>query len=274
MSGEWIQALADCDRRGVPCVLVTITDATGSTPRAAGTKMLVTSDDLFGTIGGGALEFTAIETARALLDGRATELQLETYPLGPKLGQCCGGRVSLLYEPIRPQRLRVQLFGAGHVAQALVTVLGTLPTRVTWVDNRPGQFPESLPANVMAQLTEVPEDVLDPSASHILIMTHDHALDYRLSRAALSLAEKPFVGVIGSATKRARFVRRLADDGVAADRVAALVCPIGIATVTGKHPGEIAVAVAAQLLAGLAAPISVPETVAAACTGCPAPCGG
>lgn len=274
MSGEWIQALADCDRRGVPCVLVTITDAAGSTPRAAGTKMLVTGDELFGTIGGGALEFTAIETARALLDGRATELRSETYPLGPKLGQCCGGRVSLLFEPMRPPALRVQLFGAGHVAQALVTVLGTLPARVTWVDNRPGQFPESLPTNVTAQLTEVPEDALDPSASHILIMTHDHALDYRLTRAALSLAGTPFVGVIGSATKRARFVRRLADDGVAADRVAALACPIGIPSITGKHPGEIAVAVAAQLLAGLAAPVLVPETATATCAGCPLPCSG
>ncbi|MFV3075310.1 xanthine dehydrogenase accessory protein XdhC [Niveispirillum fermenti] len=275
MNGAWITALAECDRLGHPAVLVTMLDAAGSTPRAAGTKMLVTADGLAGTIGGGALEFTAIETARALLDGDVTELRTETYPLGPRLGQCCGGRVSLLYEPLYPPRLRIGLFGAGHVAKALVTLLGTLPARVTWVDSRPDLFPATVPANVTACVAAAPESLLVPGFSHILIMTHDHALDYRLTVAALRLSDQPFVGVIGSQTKRARFASRLA---VAGQDAARLVCPIGLPGLTGKHPGEIAVAVAAQILSSPqpvpSPPLSAPLPLPAGCGGCDGRCDG
>lgn len=273
MNTDWITALADCQRDGRASVLVTVTEVAGSAPRAAGTKMLVTADALHGTIGGGALEFTAIETARALLDGHVTELRTQSYPLGPALGQCCGGRVTLLFEPQLPPRLRIALFGAGHVAKALVAILGTLPARVTWIDNRPDLFPDVTPTNVTAQVAEEPETALGPGHSHILIMTHDHALDYRLVKSALSLPGSPFVGVIGSDTKRARFASRLRTDGLDPAR---LTCPIGVAGLTGKHPGEIAVAVAAQLL-------SLPAPMPAApshdfvsdnnCLGCPTPCG-
>lgn len=280
MTGSWVRALADCDRDGRPAVLVTVLDTAGSTPRAAGTKMLVTADALAGSIGGGALEFTAIETARALLDAEVTELRTQTYPLGPKLGQCCGGRVTLLFEPVRPPARRIALFGAGHVARALVTLLGQIPARVTWVDNRPDAFPATLPDNAMASLLEDPAAALVPGFSHVLIMTHDHALDYRLAAAALSLPDRPFVGVIGSDSKRARFQGRLAAAGLAADR---LVCPIGLPGLPGKHPGEIAIAVAAQILAGpgpapvrtgAGMPGQTAGTADRACTACPTPCTG
>ncbi len=277
MSADWIQALADCDREGRAAVLVTVLDTAGSTPRAAGTKMLVTADDLAGSIGGGALEFTAIETARALLDGDVTELRTQTYPLGPKLGQCCGGRVTLLFEPIHPPALRIALFGAGHVARALVTLLGQLPARVTWIDSRADAFPPSLPGNVTTRMLEEPAAALGPGFSHVLIMTHDHALDYRLAAAALALPDRPFVGVIGSDSKRARFHGRLAAAGLESGR---LVCPIGLTAIQGKHPGEIAVSVAAQILAGSTVP-DRPRTVPTAadsadhaCTACPNPCTG
>jgi xanthine dehydrogenase accessory factor len=273
MNADWITALTDCQRDGRPSVLVTVTEVAGSTPRAAGTKMLVTADAIYGTIGGGALEFTAIETARALLDDHVTELRTQSYPLGPALGQCCGGHVTLLFEPILPPPLRVALFGAGHVAKALVTILGTLPARVTWIDNRPNLFPDMLPTNVTAQVAEEPETALTAGHSHILIMTHDHALDYRLVKSALCLPGQPFVGVIGSDTKRARFTSRLRADGLDPAR---LTCPIGVAGLTGKHPGEIAVAVAAQLLS-LAAPAAMAVVEKAVidnrCLGCATPCG-
>ncbi|MFV3126076.1 xanthine dehydrogenase accessory protein XdhC [Niveispirillum sp. KHB5.9] len=272
MSQEWIQALTACERDGRPAILVTVTEVAGSAPRAAGTKMVVTGDALHGTIGGGALEFTAIETARALLDGEVTELRTQSYALGPSLGQCCGGRVSLMFEPVRPPALRVALFGAGHVAKALVGILGALPARVIWVDNRADQFPATLPANVRALVAEEPVAVLAPGHSHILIMTHDHALDYRLVRKALSLPGAAFVGVIGSETKRARFASRLRADGLDPAR---LTCPIGLPGLSGKHPGEIAVSVAAQLLsAPPVPPAPPPESVTAnKCTGCVTPCG-
>ena len=273
MNHDWIPALADCQQAGRPGVLITITDVAGSTPRAAGTKMLVTADALYGTVGGGALEFTAIETARALLDGEVTDLRTHTWPLGPALGQCCGGRVTLLFEPIRPPRLNIALFGAGHVARALVAILGTMPARVDWIDNRADLLPTSLPANVTARIVEEPVTAVRPGASHILIMTHDHALDYRLVTAALALPGQPFVGVIGSNSKRARFASRLRADGLEPAR---LTCPIGLPGLTGKHPGEIAVAVAAQLLSTLphpAAPAPTTPEPATACTGCATPCG-
>lgn len=273
MNHDWITALADCQRDGRPSVVVTVTEVAGSAPRAAGTKMLVTADALYGTIGGGALEFTAIETARALLDSHVTKLRTQSYPLGPALGQCCGGRVTLLFEPMLPPRLRIALFGAGHVAKALVTILGTLPVHVNWVDSRPDQFPTSLPANVTARVVEEPATVLTSGFSHVLIMTHDHGLDYRLVKIALSLVDQPFVGVIGSDTKRARFASRLRGDGLDPIR---LICPIGLPGLTGKHPGEIAVAVAAQLLT----PHPVPAIAAQAkigsdnsCLDCATPCG-
>lgn len=273
MNRDWITALADCQQEGRPSVLVTVTEVAGSAPRAAGTKMLVTADALHGTIGGGALEFTAIETARALLDGNVTELRTQSYPLGPALGQCCGGRVTLLFEPMLPPRLRIALFGAGHVAKALVAILGTLPARVTWIDNRPDLFPDITPTNVTAQVVEEPETALTQGYSHILIMTHDHTLDYRLVKSALCLPGAPFVGVIGSDTKRARFASRLRADGLDPTR---LTCPIGIAGLTGKHPGEIAVAVAAQLLSQPTPPSAKTSEDFVSdnnCLGCPTPCG-
>lgn len=245
--GDWIQALADFDRRGETCVLVTVTAAAGSTPRAAGTKMLVGADSLHGTIGGGALEFTAIEMARAMLDRREGEMQTHSLPLGPALGQCCGGRVSVMLEPILPPPLRVLLFGAGHVGRALVTILGTLPARVVWVDNRADMFPTALPDNVTALASDRPEEqvTLQARFTHVLVMTHDHALDYRLVRTALAGPGPAFVGLIGSATKRARFVRRLTAEKIDTSR---LICPIGLPAIQGKHPGEIALAVAAQIV--------------------------
>ncbi|OYQ31523.1 xanthine dehydrogenase accessory protein XdhC [Niveispirillum lacus] len=273
MNADWITALAICQRDGRASVLVTVTEVAGSTPRAAGTKMLVTTDALYGTIGGGALEFTAIETARALLDDHVTELRTQSYPLGPALGQCCGGHVSLLFEPICPPALRVGLFGAGHVAKALVAILGTLPARVTWVDNRPELFPATLPNNVTAQTLEDPTLAVGDGYSHILIMTHDHALDYRLVKTALSLSTSSFVGVIGSKTKRARFASRLRGDGLDPAR---LICPIGLPGLNGKHPGEIAVAVAAQLLSppnAVTTPKPAPAGDANGCTGCATSCG-
>lgn len=271
MNHDWITALAECQVAGRAAVLVTVLEVAGSAPRAAGTKMLITADGQHGTIGGGALEFTAMETARALLDSDVTELRTRSYPLGPALGQCCGGRVTLLFEPVRPPALRLALFGAGHVARALVSVLGTLPARVTWVDNRPDPFPAPLPANIATEVAEEPETLLAPGFSHILVMTHDHALDYRLVRAALTLPGRPFVGVIGSRSKRARFAARLRADGLDPAR---LTCPIGLAGLTGKHPGEIAVAVAAQLLTTLPANTGTPpqDIADGTCAGCAAPC--
>lgn len=247
---DWLDALHDLRQTGTPAVLVTLLAARGSTPREAGCKMVVTERAAFGTIGGGNLEFQSIAAARDLLAGAQTGPVVRDYPLGPALGQCCGGHASVLLEPVRPPSWHVALFGAGHVGRAVAGVLGTLACRVTWIDGRANVFPAGLPANVVARGEPAPAAGVAPlpAGTQVLVMTHDHALDYAIVTAALARPELPFVGLIGSATKRARFVARLARDGLPAAAIRRLVCPIGIPGAGGKAPAEIAVAVAAQLL--------------------------
>lgn len=254
MSG-WIDSLAKLAAAGEAGVLVTVVATQGSTPREAGTKMVVSATQCSGTIGGGHLEFAALSIARALLaqaaaGGEAAPV-LRDFALGPSLGQCCGGAATLLFEAILPARWQIALFGAGHVGRALVTVLAELPCRIRWIDARPEAFPAQLPANVTAEVAALPEDRVAGLApgSDMLVMTHSHALDLRLVEAALRRRDLGYLGLIGSATKRARFVNRLAQRGLAAADIARLTCPIGIPGITGKQPGEIAIAVAAQLLA-------------------------
>jgi len=313
---------------------VTILATEGSAPRGPGARMVVTAEALHGTIGGGALEYRVAEQARAILALPPGSWRVQDYPLGPLLGQCCGGRVRLLVERLDPdasawieaierggdvvsllgtariersffpgegapgrivprtilehaghvqpgagpvsgrsqldpglRRGRVLargplleagaefleplestgtpliLFGAGHVGRAIASRLPGLPFHLAWFDNRP-------------EMTETPGVMLETedamiacagaaaSDAAILIVTHDHAFDYRLTAAALA-GEAAYVGLIGSRTKRARFVSRLQADGIDQTR---LVCPIGLPGIVGKEPDVIAVAVLAQLL--------------------------
>jgi len=189
--------------------------------------------------------------------------------LGPDLGQCCGGRVRLATERLGPEdlprieglaaaeaeegkaaALPVMLFGAGHVGRALVLALAPLPVRVTWVDGRQNAFPRHAPANVAAVEGSDTARLIAtaPEGAAILAMTHSHALDLEIVAAALRERRFPYVGVIGSATKRARFVTQLRQAGVADDLIDTLVCPIGLPEIAGKEPAVIAASVAAQLL--------------------------
>ena len=250
---DWIETLARLKARREAAVLVTVVSASGSTPREAGCKMVVTADALHGTIGGGHLEFRALEIARMLLADPALGTagpMIREFPLGPALGQCCGGAASLLFEPVLPPGLEVVIFGAGHVGRALAHVLGTLPARVLWIDPRSGEFPGAVPGNVEVRVSALPVHEVEtlPAGSQLVIMTHSHQLDLDLVDAALHQVDFASVGLIGSMTKRARFVKRLALRGHGPDAIRRLLCPIGIAGAGGKHPAEIAIAVAAQIL--------------------------
>lgn len=248
---SWITDLADLERAGEPAVLVTVLAARGSAPREAGCKMVVSADCLFGTIGGGRLEHVAIGIARGLLDGAGGPVTRD-FPLGPALGQCCGGHVSLLFEPVRPPAWQVALFGAGHVGRAVASLLATLPCRLAWIDSRLDAFPPPSRGRVCADPAS--EVAALPAGGFALVMTHDHQLDYAIVSAALRRGDLGFVGLIGSETKRARFASRLAREGI---DDAALVCPIGLAGIDGKHPAEIAIAVVAQMMQ--ARPVSPPH---------------
>lgn len=244
----WLSDLARLTQSRTPCVLITVMEAKGSTPREAGTKMVVSEAEQFGTIGGGNLEFEAIAEARKLLATASATPAQKDYPLGPSLAQCCGGAVSVLLEPFFPIGKTVFLFGAGHVGREIVDVLRGLPVHIRWVDPRENEFPAAIPAIAEKVVTSTPTVEIRhaTAADSILILTHSHDLDYELLREAFAHGQFAYLGLIGSDTKRTRFLKRLKADGVA--DTSRLTCPIGVQGITGKHPREIAVAVAAELL--------------------------
>jgi xanthine dehydrogenase accessory factor len=142
------------------------------------------------------------------------------------------------------------LFGAGHVARALILALAPLPFHTRWIDERPDAFPSVMPANVDPVRTSdgVGEITRAPAGAFVLVMTHSHALDFDLVSAALAAGRFPYLGLIGSATKRVRFERRLSALGLSHEAITRMICPIGIAGISGKEPAVIAAATVAQLL--------------------------
>jgi xanthine dehydrogenase accessory factor len=164
-----------------------------------------------------------------------------------RLTSSSDGRITLI-ERIDVARTPVWLYGAGHVGQALVRTLAELPYDVTWVDPRADLFPQTLPGNVTVLSAPLDAAISAPPAARHLVMTHDHALDYELCRAIVARHEFATLGLIGSESKAARFRSRLKRDGIALERIARLVCPIGLTDIRSKSPAAIAIGIAAQLL--------------------------
>ncbi len=245
---NWRKDLLDLHAADTPHVLVTVASARGSAPREAGAKMIVTFDRLYGSVGGGNLEHKALAIARRMLAEGDAEPSVEHFPLGPALGQCCGGQVALLFEPFRADHFHVVLFGAGHVGQAVVRTLAALPCRVIWIDSREQQFPIDVPDNVTVQFSDAPANdvAAAPPGAYFLVMTHSHAIDREVTEAILRRGDFAYCGLIGSPTKRRRFEKRWRAKGLTEAQIGRLTCPIGISGITGKRPGEIAVAVAGR----------------------------
>ena len=257
--------------RGEAAVLVTIAATRGSTPREAGARMLVGVAQVCGTVGGGRLEFEAIQAARTLIESGEAALDM-AVPLGTKIGQCCGGHVSLRLEragPGCPEELArleaaeraafpaVYLFGAGHTGKAIARALSLLPLRLTWIDSRAGEFPEAIPAGVATIVAARPVDLIaeaGPDAS-FLVLTHSHALDFELAEAALLRGDFRYLGLIGSATKRRRFEHWYVARGHRPATLQTLTCPIGLAPVRDKRPEVIAALVAAEIVVATASPL-------------------
>ena len=288
--------------------LVTLARVEGSSPRESGARMVVRpSGGFHGTIGGGALEFAALDAAQtALRAGRGSALR-RSVALGPELGQCCGGRVEWRIEifdrrdiddlsalaiaesgaaetlsarlgpdgrvqrtlgfgigerrmarvadeswtePLGALAHAVYLFGAGHVGRALALALAPLPFAVRWIDPRRDAFPAHAPANVT--LIHAPEPAAElasaPDGALVVVMTHSHALDLEIVAEALRVERFGYVGLIGSATKRARFLSQMRAAGLTEVELARLVCPIGVAGLESKDPAVIAASTAVQLL--------------------------
>lgn len=254
-------------------VLITVHATRGSVPREKGAWMAVFSQGAVGTIGGGHLEFSAIEEARQRLLGLPGDEgePVQRFALGPSLGQCCGGEVHLRFERVGAGDIAalqarlaatlypVALFGGGHVGHALVHVLAPLPLQVSWIDSRDEVFPADLPSNISCEHSDPVQAVVAPLApdTRVLIMSFSHAEDLEVVAACLKRqrlqADLPYVGLIGSQTKWATFRHRLEARGFTPQELAHITCPIGIAGIAGKEPEVIAVAVAAQILQTLPA---------------------
>lgn len=155
-----------------------------------------------------------------------------------------------LADAVLAPRAHLLLFGAGHVGAAIVRLLGQLPCTVSWIDEREDMFPAEVPANVRIEATDTPEALVAsaPAGASYLVLTHSHALDQRLSEAIVARADVGWFGLIGSQTKRVQFERRMAARGLPAERIAAMVCPIGLPGIRSKLPAVIAASVCAQLL--------------------------
>lgn len=244
-------------------VLVEVTDVKGSAPRDAGAWMLVARDMIFRTIGGGQLEYMAIDHARKILaGGRDTPMDV---PLGPEIGQCCGGRVGLSFKRVNrgltdelvgkvdaeiATRPHVYVFGAGHVGDALANALSFTPVRVTLVDTREAELMACDVPGVETCLSAMPEQVVRsaPPGSAFIVLTHDHALDFLIVTEALQRRDAVYVGMIGSKTKKATFKNWLKREMGSDNLFENLVCPVGGAVVKDKRPEVIAALVAAEVL--------------------------
>lgn len=256
--------LAEFLARPDAVVRIRVIDARGSAPREAGAEMFVSHALEYGTIGGGQLEYMALDEARKLL-GAGVERRQMDVPLGPEIGQCCGGRVRLellrldaagqqaaLRKADRANLPRVFVFGAGHVGRALARALAPLPLRAALVDSRAEELAKApLPGKI---LTAFPESEIRqaPPESAFVIATHDHALDFLLAGEALQRGDAAYVGMIGSATKRAKFTTWARRNAAQIDTLA-LTCPIGMAGLGDKRPEVIAAFAATELLSIFAA---------------------
>lgn len=267
----------------VDLAIVKVSEALGSTPREEGAWMLVSSDAIFGTIGGGQLEFMAIDKAREMLGAQPSPLRggwpagpggggsaalTLSIPLGPEIGQCCGGRVALSIvrvDAARRQALldaatcednalpQVLVFGGGHVGRALAAALALLPVRATVIETRADSL-EAMPDAVETRLTAVPEEFVRGAAAGAayVVLTHDHALDFLIVAEALKRTDAAYVGMIGSKTKRATFASwYLKTAGGSEHDLARLVSPIGGETVHDKRPAVIAALAVAEILTAL-----------------------
>ena len=255
----WIDTAAELRDARVPAVLVTLASVRGHAPREAGAKLIVTAEDLHGTIGGGNLEMTAVTRARELLAETSTEPEVLTLRLNDKAPakygrQCCGGEVTVLFEPL-PVPTTVAVFGIGNIGLELARVLGRQDIELELTDSRPDYLAEldqlePPVARIKRNCAVAGEQVVNalPAGSHVLIMTHDHAEDLFLCDAALRHGELGSIGLIGSNAKWQRFRKNLIAEGHQAEAVDTIDCPIGLPDLPGKEPASIAVSVAAGLL--------------------------
>jgi xanthine dehydrogenase accessory factor len=239
-AGPWLDVVAACMRASTPHAIVSAIDA----GRSAAARLIVTADDVRGTLGAVELDSAAIGEARARLALPAGGVRSDTAVV-PVLD------VALFLHLVRPETFDVAVFGNGHVGQALVHLLAALPAQVSWIDTRETDFPMQVAGATTIVGTDAPQAEVArlPHGAYVVIATHSHPLDFEIVEAALAREDLSYIGLIGSKAKRAQFERRLLARGLAPEALLRLTCPIGQGALRSKEPGVIAVAVAAEMLA-------------------------
>lgn len=250
-SGIWSSA-AELKSCGTPFVMVTMVSTRGSAPQEPGAKAIVTSQGLHcGTVGGGKVELRCIAQAQAMLESGRRNPELMVWNLQRDIGMTCGGEVTYLFEPQDGGRWEITLFGAGHVAQAVVRALEPIDCQVICIDSRP-EWLEKLPRTpkVRALRMENPADHVGSLSrdSFVLVMTQGHATDLPILHALMSRhPELPFLGSVGSDVKALKLRSDLKERGIPAEVAERLRCPVGL-PLGSNQPAEIAISIVAQLL--------------------------
>ena len=250
---------------GRPAIVVVVLGSHGSVPRNSGTRMLVSASETTGTLGGGPIEAKAVIEARALLQSGSAGRSIH-YTLGPAIGMCCGGTMTLGFTRLDTQALaawpeprplfHLQLYGAGPIGRAVARLLSTIDCRVDWIDEQEAMFPNALfdgafwPGHMHTIAIEPLEDEVRnaPPEAYYLVLTQRHELDLKITEAILRRGDFGFVGLMGSRSKREQCVHRFEEHGVPGERIARLTCPIGLPGIRGKEPELMALSILAQLL--------------------------
>ena len=272
-------------------IRVVLIRAEGSTPRETGADMMIYQHHFIGTIGGGTLEHEVIATARQLMaEDRKAYRHKRQYPLGPTLGQCCGGFVEVMFEHITSEDLGhwqsfqnngaifhpdnhtlppaiaagqedgitlyfeadhtpFYLYGAGHVGRAVMAVTGGLPLSRHWIDTHKDRFPDTIDDSITPIIAAHPAQIAAyaPAGSIHLVMSYSHEMDLDICLAVLKANNFAHLGLIGSQTKKARFLKALREAGIDKALLSRLICPIGLPQIGGKDPARVALSIAGQL---------------------------
>ena len=214
--------------------------------------MLVTADDLVGSIGGSELEYLAIAQARALLTARGPAQEQDLAPTDVHTDTVCASSIRVFYEPFYPANFSIVVVGAGHVGRALIAAMSPLPCDILWLETRPGLLPDTTPANVHTLLAENDLEAQlhsAPAGSYYLLSSHSHQQDFICAAILLEQNNFSFLGMIGSQRKRQQFEAFAATRNLASERIDQdLICPIGLAGISGREPSVIALSVAAQIM--------------------------
>jgi len=248
---NWIERLSEFKLKRQPVALITVTKCYGSTPCVLGSRMIITENkELYGTIGGGKLEFLAIDQAIKALD--ENKIIESGYTLGPEFEQCCGGKVEFIIEPMN-QSPELFLFGAGHIGHEIASLLVDTVFKVKLIDSRNNWFSEKDldPTINPCEVSEIDFKTFRDAVRwgkncYVIALTHNHAIDFDVIAMALQ-NETKFIGLIGSKTKKARFNNMLINEMEIKEGMSNVICPIGL-PIGGDTPKEIAISVVAQLL--------------------------